>query len=50
MEQEAELDEVEEELDPARLSWTNLNGDDERCIVITGFTCDQFLELFEACE
>jgi hypothetical protein len=48
--QEEELDEAEEELDPARVCWQNLNGDDERCRVITGFSCDEFLELYEVCE
>lgn len=50
MEQEVQLNEEEEEIDPARVCWSNLNGNDERCQVITGFNCDQFVELFEACE
>jgi hypothetical protein len=50
MDLEDELDEEEEEHDPARVCWANLNGNEERCVVITGFTCDQVLELFEACE
>jgi hypothetical protein len=50
MQQEAALDEVEETHDPARVCWQNLNGNDERCEIITGFTCEQFLQLYEACE
>lgn len=50
LEQQEELDEAEEEQDPARLCWENLNGDDQRCRVLTGFTCDEVLELLELCE
>lgn len=28
----------------------NINSDDDRCTVLTGFNCDQFLQLFEVCE
>ena len=50
LDQEEELNNAEEAHDPARLCWHNLDGDDARCHIITGFTCEQFLELFEACE
>lgn len=50
MDVEEQINEEEEEQDPARLCWANLNGNDERCAVICGFTSDQFLQLFEACE
>lgn len=50
MEEQQELDEAEEEQDPVRLCWANVNGDDARCRVLTGFSCDEFLELLELCE
>jgi len=50
IEQQEELDEAEEEQNPARLCWENLNGDDPRCRILTGFTCDEFLELLGLCE
>jgi len=39
MEVQEELDEAEEEQDPVRLCWENVNGD-ERCRVLTGFSCE----------
>jgi hypothetical protein len=50
LEDQEELDEAEENEDPVRLCWDNVNGDDARCRVLTGFTCDEFLELLELCE
>jgi hypothetical protein len=49
-ERDEELNEAEEEQDPARLCWENVNGDNQRCRVLTGFTCDEVLELLELCE
>ena len=44
------LDEAEENHDPARLCWNNLNGDNERCMVLIGFSCLDFLTLLNLCE
>ena len=43
------LDE-EEEADVNRLCWNNLQGDDKRCIILTGFTTQEFTELLRLCE
>ena len=50
IDEQAVLDQTDENEDPALISWNNLNGNDERCHVMTGFTCDQFLRLFDLCE
>lgn len=47
MEVEMELDEEEANIDPSQICWRNLSDDDDRTKVITGFTCEQFLELFD---
>lgn len=44
------MDEAEEALDPALLCWANINDNDEHCRVLTGFTCEEFLELLGHCE
>ena len=49
-EQDAEIAEAEERHDPTRLCWANIDGDDNRCKILTGFICGQFLELFDICE
>lgn len=48
--EEQELAEREEREDSARVCWKNINGDDERCQVLTGFTCLQFAHLLALCE
>jgi hypothetical protein len=50
LEEQQALDEEQEEEDPVHLRWRNLSEDDERCRVLTGFACDEFLELLEHCE
>lgn len=40
----------EEEIDIHRLCWTNINRDDKRCVVLTGFSCQEFSELLLLCE
>ena len=50
MDLDAELDLEEQQQDPGRLSWENFNGNDQRCQIITGFACEQFLKLYEACD
>lgn len=47
IDQEMELDEEEENHDPSQVCWRNLCDDDDRTKVITGFNCEQFLDLFE---
>lgn len=44
---EMQIDEEEENHDPSQVCWHNLCDDDDRTKVITGFTCEQFLELYE---
>lgn len=44
------LDEEEENRDPALISWENLSTDNARCKTISGFSCEEFLTLFEECE
>lgn len=43
------LDE-EEEKDSNRLCWTSIQGDDKRCIILTGFSSSEFIELLLLCE
>ena len=43
------LDE-EEDIDPKRLCWNSIKGDDKRCLVLTGFSVIQFIELLTLCE
>lgn len=50
LEEQEELDAAEEALDPALLCWANINDNDDRCRVLTGFTCEEFLELLGHCE
>ena len=40
----------EEEANVNRLCWTNLQSDDKRCVVLTGFTTHEFTELLRLCE
>src|ERR1700748_428715 len=47
LELQDEIDEEEEELDPARICWLNLCDNDERCKTICGFNPDEFLELYD---
>ena len=44
IQQAQEFDE-EEEKDSNRICWTNLQGDDKRCIILTGFSSQEFTEL-----
>lgn len=45
LEEQEAFDEAEEALDPALVCWANINGHVERCRVLTGFTCAEFMEL-----
>lgn len=47
LEVEMELDEEEENHDPSRVCWRNLSDDNARMRVIAGFTCAQFLEVYD---
>lgn len=43
---EAEADEAA--VNPDRVCWANM--DDDRCFTLTGYTCEQFLGIYELCE
>lgn len=47
---EMEIVEAEEARDLSQVCWLNLCDDDDRMKVITSFTCEQFLALFEIVE
>ena len=49
IEGQEQLDIAEENHVPALVSWENLSTDDVRCKTITGFTCEEFLLLYELC-
>ncbi len=40
----------EQEADVNRLCWKNIQGDDKRCLILTGFTTQEFIELLRICE
>jgi len=46
---EQKLDE-EEEANTNRLCWTSIQGNDRRCVILTGFTTPEFIELLKLCE
>lgn len=50
MELEMELDEEEENHDLSHICRRNLSDDDDRMNVISGFTCDHFLDIFQIVE
>lgn len=50
LEEQENLDAEEENRDLALICWENLSTDDARCKTITGFTCEEFLQLYEQCE
>ncbi len=50
LEMQQEIDEEEENEDPSRVCWANLANDDRRCKILSGFTCDEFLELYDIVE
>lgn len=43
-------DQADDDDNITRLCWNNVKGDDEQCIILTGFSCDEFIELLEICE
>lgn len=47
IEKHEELDAVEEELDPTKLCWANIDGNDERCRIQTGLTCAELQKLLD---
>ena len=49
-ERQQEIDEEEEEMNPARMCWLNLCGDEDRCKTISGFSQEEFLTLYELIE
>lgn len=49
IQQEQALDK-EAENDSHRLCWTSIQGDDKRCIILTGFSSQEFTELLLLCE
>lgn len=50
LEMQQEIDEEEENEEPSRVCWANLANDDRRCKILSGFTCDEFIELYEIVE
>jgi len=40
----------EEELDPTSLCWENVKSDKNRCLILTGFSPEEFMELLNLCE
>lgn len=49
-EEQEQLDNAEENYDPATISWENLSTGNGRCKTISGFSCKEFLNLFEVCK
>ena len=50
LEQQMEIDEEEENEDPSRVCWLNLCNDDRRCKILTGFSPEEFLTLYDLVE
>jgi hypothetical protein len=44
-ERQQEIDEEEEEADPARMCWLNLSDNEDRCKTMCGFSPEEFLTL-----
>ena len=47
---QAAIDDVEEAEDLSGVCWKNLLTDDKRCKILTGFTSNEFITIFEQCE
>ena len=50
LEQQMEIDDEEENEDPSRVCWLNLSNDDRRCKILTGFSPEEFLTLYDLVE
>jgi DDE superfamily endonuclease len=50
IQQQNQIDVEEVEENPARVCWLHLCNDDRRCKILTGFTPDEFLDLFDLIE
>lgn len=47
VEKQKELDNLEEDENPSEVSWSNLSTDEERCKLLTGFSPNEFLTIYE---